>query len=104
MDACLAFNRGELSDDALVGTTAQLGFVNVIDAFHVDGSGPVPVRFFEDRSEGSRGGVGPIRLTGNLRRSVGSMQGRPLLAGKDHLIRVSSLKALEAHRFGHTFQ
>lgn len=75
LDACRAFNRGELSEDVLVGTTARLGFNNVIDAFHVVGSGPVPVRFFEDERGGNRGGGGAIRLTDELRRLAGSLQG-----------------------------
>jgi hypothetical protein len=78
LDACRAFNRGELSDDALVGTTARLGFNNVIDAFHVVGSGPVPVRFFEDERQGNRGGGGAIRLTDDLRRLSTSVQGASL--------------------------
>ncbi len=78
LDACRAFNRGELSEDALVGTTARLGFNNVIDAFHVVGSGPVPIRFFEDERKGARGGAGAIRLTDDLRRLVGSVQGAGL--------------------------
>jgi hypothetical protein len=75
LDACRAFNRGELPEGALVGTTARLGFNNVIDAFHVVGSGPVPVRFFEDERGGNRGGGGVIRLTDDLRRLAGSVQG-----------------------------
>jgi hypothetical protein len=78
LDACRAFNRGELSEGALVGTTARLGFNNVIDAFHVVGSGPVPVHFFEDERNGSRGGAGAIRLTDDFRRLVGSVQGGSL--------------------------
>lgn len=78
LDACRAFNRGELSEDALVGTTARLGFNNVIDAFHVVGSGPVPVRFFEDERVGNRGGGGAIRLTDDLRQLAGSLQGEGL--------------------------
>ncbi len=35
LDACRAFNRGELDDDGLRAKTVQLGFDNVIDAFHV---------------------------------------------------------------------
>jgi hypothetical protein len=77
LDACRAFNQGELSEDALVGTTARLGFNNVIDAFHVVGRGPVPVRFFEDERRGDSG-VGAIRLTDDLRRLAGSMQGGSL--------------------------
>jgi len=75
LDACRAFTRGELSEGALVGTTARLGFVNVIDAFHVVGSGPVPVRFFEDERKGNLGGAGAIRITDDLRRLAGSLQG-----------------------------
>ena len=75
LDACRAFNRGELPEDRLVSTTARLGFVNVIDAFHVVGSGPVPIRFFEDERKGDRGGAGAIRLTDDLRRLASSLQG-----------------------------
>ncbi len=78
LDACRAFNRGELSEDTLIGTTARLGFSNVIDAFHMVGSGPVPVRFFEDERSGSRGGGGAIRLTADLRRLSASVQGSGL--------------------------
>lgn len=74
LDACRAFNQGELAEDALIGTTARLGFNNVIDAFHVVGSGPVPMRFFEDERNGGRGG-GAIRLTDNLRKLTESLQG-----------------------------
>ena len=73
LDACRAFNRGELSKDALVGNTARLGFVNVIDAFHVVGSGPIPIRFFHDERRGYNGGA--IRLTDDLRKLASSVQG-----------------------------
>ena len=62
LDACRAFNRGELSEDALVGTMTWFGFVNVVRGFHVVGSGRLPVRFFRDERNGSRDGVGAIRL------------------------------------------
>src|SRR3954447_12398899 len=64
LDACRAFNKGELQQDKLVQATVKLGFNNVIDAFHVVGSAPVPVRFFVDE----RAGDGPpaIRLTDDL--------------------------------------
>ena len=78
LEACRAFNRGELSEDALIGTTTRLGFVNVIDAFHVVGSGPVQVHFFEDERGGNDSGSGAIRLTDDLRRLAGSMQGSGL--------------------------
>jgi hypothetical protein len=59
LDACRAHNRAELGRDELRATTARLCFNNVIDAFHVVGPGPIPVRFFEDERK-ERGG---IRLT-----------------------------------------
>jgi hypothetical protein len=78
LDACRAFNQGELSETVLVGTTARLGFTNVIDAFHVVGNGPVPVRFFEDERGGNRGGAGAIRLTDTLRRLVNTAPSQDL--------------------------
>jgi hypothetical protein len=58
LDACRFFNAGRISDDELRDATKLLGFNNVIDAFHVVGSGDVPTRFFID--ERNSGG---IRLT-----------------------------------------
>jgi hypothetical protein len=48
LDACRAYNRGELTETRLIEQTARLGFNNVIDAFHVVNQGDVPVRFFLD--------------------------------------------------------
>lgn len=63
LDACRAYNRGELDTDGLRGKTVQLGFANVIDAFHVVDKAEVPQRFFVDeRRSGSS-----IRLTDGLR-------------------------------------
>jgi hypothetical protein len=67
-----------LSEDQLVDTTVKLGFTNVIDAFHVVGSRPVPMRFFEDERSGGRG-PGAIRLTDGLRRLAASTQGDALI-------------------------
>ena len=54
MKSCEEFNKGLISQDALVDRTVKLGFNNVIDAFHVVNSGEIPVRFFYDeRSNGS---------------------------------------------------
>ena len=41
LDACRAFNRGELTETQLIEQTARLGFNNVIDAFHVVNQGEV---------------------------------------------------------------
>jgi hypothetical protein len=78
LDACRAFNKGELPQDKLVQTTVKIGFNNVIDAFHVVGSGPVPLRFFVD--ERTTGGSAAIRLTDELRSLTGSFRGDALSA------------------------
>lgn len=78
MDACRAFNSGDLSQDKLVGATVRLGFNNVISAFHVVGSGPVPIRFFQDERRSASDG-GAIRLTDDLRRLVATVQGEGLV-------------------------
>ena len=78
LEACRAFNKGDLPEDKLVQTTVKLGFNNVIDAFHVVGSGPVPVRFFADERSGS--GPPAIRLTDDLRQLASSVQGSGLSA------------------------
>jgi hypothetical protein len=70
LDACRAFNRGELTLDKLKEETVRLGFVNVIDAFHVVGSGDVPDRFFLDE----RKVAGGIRVTENFYRLLESQQ------------------------------
>jgi len=77
LDACRAFNRGELPEDKLIETTTRLGFNNVIDAFHVVGSSPVPTRFFLDERQSGPSGAA-IRLTDELRRLTGSLQGQGL--------------------------
>jgi 5-methylcytosine-specific restriction endonuclease McrA len=49
LDACRAFNRGEINEAQLADTTVRLGFENVIDAFHVSRSSQQTThRFFED--------------------------------------------------------
>lgn len=58
LDACNAFNRGELSEQQLVETTVRLGFNNVIDAFHNVNQQALPVRFFADERHASA-----IRMT-----------------------------------------
>ena len=53
LNALKKFNEGTLRIDERNDITKKLGFVNVIDAFHVVNSGEVPTRFFYDeRSNG----------------------------------------------------
>ena len=77
LDACRAYNRGELTETQLIEQTARLGFNNVIDAFHVVNQGDVPVRFFiDERRQSARG----IRLTDDLRQVREDFQYRNLPA------------------------
>lgn len=64
LDACRAFNAGETTEEALRGVTVQLGFNNVIDAFHRLGPGDLERRFFIDERSQSKA----IRLTDHLRQ------------------------------------
>ncbi|MBX7451931.1 hypothetical protein GR927_28410 [Mycolicibacterium sp. 3033] len=63
LDACRHYNQGIINHDDLVATTALLGFNNVIDAFHVVGTGDVETRFFHDERQQSLHG---IRFTDEL--------------------------------------
>lgn len=47
LEACKSYNFNEISKDQLINTTVQLGFNNVIDAFHVVNDGLIPVTFYE---------------------------------------------------------
>ncbi|MEU4836002.1 HNH endonuclease signature motif containing protein [Streptosporangium sp. NPDC023615] len=53
LDACRAFNVGDLDRDTLHRRTVQLGFGNVIDAFPQLRGGQAPVRYYEDRRRNS---------------------------------------------------
>ncbi len=59
LDSCLQFNQQKISETQLNDATVRLGFVNVIDAFHVVNGEDVPVRFFLDERKANGG----IRLT-----------------------------------------
>jgi hypothetical protein len=63
LDACRAFNSGELDEEGLRAKTIQYGFTNVIDAFHIVDRDQIPERFFVDERKTKKG----IRLTDQLR-------------------------------------
>jgi len=63
------FNRNEIDDEEKLDSTIRLGFVNVIDAFHVVGTEDVKTRFFRDDRKSSRPG---IQLTDELLEMVRS--------------------------------
>ncbi|WP_415886605.1 HNH endonuclease [Neptuniibacter sp. QD37_6] len=62
LNTCRDFNAGQISKDELIGQTSKLGFVNVIDAFHVVNTEDVPERFFIDERKQNGG----IRITDAL--------------------------------------
>ncbi len=56
LDTCRQANAGGISSEALLESTVKLGFVNVIDAFHIVNQEDTPVRFFTDERK-TRGGI-----------------------------------------------
>ena len=66
LDACRAFNKGELDADGLRGVTVKSGFNNVIDAFHNVDKAEVPDRFLLDERKSAKG----IRITDRVRESL----------------------------------
>lgn len=55
IDACKSFNDGDVTEDQLIATTVQLGFNNVLDAFHVVNQGNIPMKFLKRISHGGAG-------------------------------------------------
>ncbi|MRX81096.1 HNH endonuclease domain-containing protein [Eggerthella guodeyinii] len=47
IDACAGYADGKIAYDDLIASTVQLGFNNVLDAFHIVNQQEVPIRFFE---------------------------------------------------------
>jgi hypothetical protein len=76
LDACRSFNKGEITHGKLIERTAQQGFVNVIDHFHIVNRGPVPVKFFIDERKTAKG----VRLTDEVRRLAEQFQFKNLPA------------------------
>jgi hypothetical protein len=74
LTVCRDFNAGKLTESELHTHTVKLGFVNVIDAFHVVNQGEVEKRFFVDERK-TRGG---ITLTDDLLRLAELFQYRNL--------------------------
>ena len=68
LKACAGFNDGSLTPDQLRESTVKLGFINVLDAFHIVNQGEVPYRFFVDQRVAEKG----IQLTDELRALQGS--------------------------------
>lgn len=62
IDSCISYNNGDIKKDSLINSTTKLGFINVLDAFHVVGGREISKRFFIDERRKSKG----IRLTDNF--------------------------------------
>jgi len=56
LDTCSRFNKGEATESELIDTTSKIGFLNVIDAFHVVNREDTPIRFFVDERT-TKGGI-----------------------------------------------
>ena len=69
-----------LSVQEKIDSTVRLGFRYVIDAFHVVGSGDVPVRFYCDERKSSQPGIG---LTGELLNLSADTESKDLLREND---------------------
>lgn len=63
LNACIEFNNGAISHDALIDTTIKMGFINVIDAFHVVNYDNIPIEFYQ---KDYTNGIKRIILTDNL--------------------------------------
>lgn len=61
LNVCRSFNEGTIGTDELITSTTKLGFVNVIDAFHIVNKDVIANRFFIDERRSNQG----IRLTDN---------------------------------------
>jgi hypothetical protein len=70
LDACRRANRGKLSQQQLIDETVQLGFGNVIDAFHIVGRDETRKRFFIDE----RNTAGGIRITEEFSELIANQQ------------------------------
>jgi len=64
LNSCRKYNNEKLSQDKLLKTTTELGFNNVIDAFHIVHGSETEERFFIDERKINKG----IRITENLYR------------------------------------
>ena len=75
LNTCRQFNDGQISKDELIAQTVKLGFVNVIDAFHVVNTADVPERFFIDERQQSKA----IRVTDALYTLFNAQDNQSLL-------------------------
>lgn len=56
LDGCRDYNANKITHDTLIDLTVQIGFNNVIDAFHIVHNVEIPSRFFLDERK-TKGGI-----------------------------------------------
>ena len=71
LSVCREYNLGNLTKEQLSTKTLELGFKNVVDAFHVVGSKETEKRFFADERRSSKG----LRITDEFDKLVSGVQG-----------------------------
>jgi 5-methylcytosine-specific restriction endonuclease McrA len=74
LQVCRDYNQGRLSQEDLLENTLRLGFVNVIDAFHIVNQAEIPIRFFTDERKTSAG----ISVTDEFFQLIESFQSQNL--------------------------
>ncbi|RIK08277.1 MAG: HNH endonuclease [Acidobacteria bacterium] len=72
LSACHFYNAGRITIDDLRNATVELGFRDVISAFHLVGGSPTNTRFYVDERRGA--GVPGLRLTDAITRLAVSSQ------------------------------
>lgn len=70
LNACTNFNNALINQNELIEQTVKLGFVNVIDAFHIVNNAEIDFRFFIDERKTNGG----IRITDNFFKLAESEQ------------------------------
>ncbi len=76
LDACKSYAIDSDDKEKLVDQTVRHGFNNVIDAFHIVGSGEVPKRFYIDERSRNQG----IRITDEFSKLLEGYQSVNLLS------------------------
>jgi len=76
LDACKSYGIDSYDKEKLVDQTVRLGFSDVIDAFHIVGSGEVPKRFYLDERATNQG----IRITDEFSKLLEGYQSVNLLS------------------------
>ena len=76
LEACKSYAIDSGDKEILVEQTIRLGFNNVIDAFHIVGSGELPIKFYLDERSAHKG----IRITDEFSQLLEGFQSINLLS------------------------